>query len=377
MSKVVTFEGAPPEGTIHFGVGQPSLDLLPVELMQEASEDFFRSARPEDLNYGALPGDQRFRDSLARFLTRSYGEPVEADCLFVTAGNSQALDFVCSHLSKPGETIVVEEPGYFLAYQIFVDHGLNIVSVPVDEEGLDLDRLEQVLATTTVSLLYTIPSYQNPSGRTMSAARRERLVELSEKHEFLILADEVYQLLCYDDPPPAALGTMAESGRVLSLGSFSKILSPALRLGWIQTSAEIARRLTSIGAINSGGSLNHFTSHIVRHAIDMGLQQAHLEHLRRTYRARVEVMDVALRESLSEHVSWARPEGGYFFWLKLKDGIDAAEWQRRAIDREVGFQLGELSSGCGGMKDHIRLSFAHYGEGDIREGIARMSQAFV
>ena len=216
MSKVVTFEGKPPEGTIHFGVGQPSLDLLPVELIQEASEDFFHSANPEDLNYGVLQGDQRFRDSLARFLTKNYGEQVEADCLFVTAGNSQALDFVCSHLSNPGDTIIVEEPCFFLAFQIFIDHGLNIVSVPMDEDGLDLDRLEQVLATTRVALLYTIPSYQNPSGHTMSAARRERLVELSKAHDFLILADEVYHLLSYYDPPPAALGTMSESGRVLA-----------------------------------------------------------------------------------------------------------------------------------------------------------------
>ncbi len=377
MSKVVTFEGKPPEGTIHFGVGQPSLDLLPVELIQEATEDFFHAAEPEDFNYGLLQGDQRFRDSLARFLTGNYGEQVGADGLFVTAGSSQALDFVCSHLSNPGDTIIVEEPCFFLAFQIFVDHGLNIVSVPVDKDGLDLDRLEQILATTKVALLYTIPSYQNPSGRTMSAARRERLVELSSAHEFLILADEVYQLLSYYDPPPAALGTMSLSGTVLSLGSFSKILAPALRLGWIQSSPEVARRLTGIGAVNSGGSLNHFTSHIVRHAINMGLLQAYLEHLRRTYRARVEAMDAALKEHLSDHATWVRPDGGYFFWLKLKDRIDAQHLSHKAIDRKVGFQPGELFSSCGGMKNYVRLSFAYYDENDIREGVARMLQVLL
>ena len=135
MSKVVTFEGKPPEGTINFGVGQPSADLLPIDLVQKATEDFFQVAEPLDLNYGILQGDPRFCDSLATFLTKQYGKPAAADSLFVTGGNSQALDFICSHLSKPGDTVIVEEPCYFLAYQIFADHGLKIVSVPIDDDG--------------------------------------------------------------------------------------------------------------------------------------------------------------------------------------------------------------------------------------------------
>ena len=385
MSSIVTFEDKPPEGMIQFGVGQPSADLLPVALMREASEEFFRTAHPEELNYGVLQGDQRFRDSLARFLSKNYGTPVGADGLFVTGGNSQALDFVCSHLSRPGDTIIVEEPCYFLAFQIFADNGLNIVSVPVDEDGLDMDQLEETLASTRVALLYTIPSYQNPSGRTMSAARRERLVELSKEHDFLILADEVYQLLSYYDPPPDALGSMSNSGTVLSLGSFSKILAPALRLGWIQTSHAMAKRLTDIGAVNSGGSLNHFTSHVVRYAIDMGLQQAHLERLRRIYQARVEAMDAALKECLSGHATWVRPDGGYFFWLRLNgyffwlrlnEKINFQELRHKALERQVGFLAGNLFSSCSGMKNYMRLSFAYYNEGDIHEGIARLKPLF-
>ncbi len=376
MSNILTFEGKPPEDTINFGVGQPSADLLPLELMHKVAEEFFLSADPEDLNYGGLQGDQRFRDSLARFLSRNYGRPVEADCLFVTGGNSQALDFACSHLSKPGDTIIVEEPSYFLAFQIFADHGLNIVSVPVDEDGLDVEQLENILTRTRPALLYTIPSYQNPSGRVMSAARRQRLVELSEEHGFLILADEVYQLLSYYEPPPDALGTMSQGGTVISLGSFSKILAPALRLGWIQSSPEMIRRWTDIGVVNSGGSLNHFTSHLVRHAIDSGLQQTHMEKLRRVYHARVEVMDAALNEYLFAHATWLRPEGGYFFWLRLHENIDAGELRRRAMKRKVGFQEGELFSSCRDMKNYLRLSFAYYNEAEIHQGIARLKSIF-
>ena len=376
MSNIVTFEGRPPEGTINFGVGQPSADLLPIDLIQKATEDFFQAAQPLDLNYGVHQGAQRFRDSLATFLTKNYCKPADAGGLFVTSGNSQALDFVCSHMSKPGSTIIVEEPSYFRAFQIFADHGLNIVSVPVDHDGLDINALEETLARIKPTLLYTIPSYHNPSGQTMSAARRKRLVELSQEHDFLILADEVYQLLSYYDSPPDALGTMSESGTVLSLGSFSKILAPALRLGWIQTSNERMRQLTNIGAINSGGSLNHFTSHIVRHAIDLGLQQTHLEQLRRTYRGRLEAMDAALKEHCSDHVTWTRPDGGYFFWLKLIKYTSARELRHKAKELKVGFQAGEFFSNSSSMKNYIRLSFAHYNEEDIREGIARLKPLF-
>ncbi len=376
MSKIITFEGKPPEGTINFGLGQPSADLLPLDLMQKATEDFFQAAHPLDLNYGVLQGDPRFCDSLATFLTTHYGQPVDPDTLFVTGGNSQALDFICSHLSKPGDTIIVEEPCYFLAYQIFADHGLKMVSVPVDHDGLDIDALEETLSSIKPTLLYTIPSYQNPSGQTMSAARRKRLIALSQQHEFLILADEVYQLLSYYDSPPDALGTMVESGTVLSLGSFSKILAPALRLGWIQTSHERVKRLTHIGCINSGGNLNHFTSHILRHAMELGLLQTHLKRLRRTYRGRVEAMDAALKEHFSDHATWTRPDGGYFFWLKLNKDTNARALRHKARAMEVGFQAGEFFSSCSSMKNYIRLSFAYYNEEDIREGIARLKPLF-
>ncbi len=376
MSQIVTFEGKPPEGTINFGVGQPSTDLLPLDLVKMATEAFLQAAHPLDLNYGILQGDQRFRDSLAAFLTENYGKTVDADCLFLSGGSSQALDLVCAHMAKPGDTIIVEEPCYFLAFQIFLDHGLNIVSVPVDGDGLDLNALEETLIRIKPTLLYTIPSYQNPSGQTMSATRRKRLVELSQENGFLILADEVYQLLSYHDSAPDALGTLSEGGTVLSIGSFSKILAPGLRLGWIQTSNKGVKRLTNIGAINSGGSLNHFTSHIVRHAIDLGLQQTHLEHLRKTYRGRVEAMDAALKEYLSDHATWTRPGGGYFFWLKLNRDINAQELQDEAKEMKVGFLPGELFSSSRSMKHYIRLSFAYYNEEDIRVGIARIKRLF-
>ena len=208
-SGIVTFDSVSDADVINFGIGQPSPDLLPVKLIREATDDFLKQAHPLELNYGERQGDSRFRDSLADFLGRHYDTEIDPDSLFVSGGNSQALDFVCGAFSRPGDTIFVEEPTYFLAHRIFADHGLKVVGIPMDRHGLRIDALRERLREHDPALLYTIPSYHNPTGLCMSAARRHRLVELSQEHGFVIAADEVYQLLHYYDPPPVAFGSLA------------------------------------------------------------------------------------------------------------------------------------------------------------------------
>jgi DNA-binding transcriptional MocR family regulator len=221
-------------------------------------------------------------------------------------------------------------------------------------------------------LLYTIPSYHNPGGQTLSTERRQELARLSVEHDFLVVADEVYQLLHYFGKPPPAMGTMTDRGNILSLGSFSKIMAPGLRLGWIQTSAGLMERILQTGVVNSGGSFNHFASHVMRHAIELGLQQTLLKELRKTYRQRVKTMDSALRRHLGEFASWQRPDGGYFFWLELKNPVDTTGLKTLAADFQTGFQPGALFSCRDGFNNCLRLSFAHYGDDDIKEGISRL-----
>jgi DNA-binding transcriptional MocR family regulator len=244
----------------------------------------------------------------------------------VTSGNSQALALVCTQLTHPGDTVFVEEPSYFLAFNILRDHGLNLVGIPIDANGMDVAQLEAALQQHKPRLVYTIPSYNNPTGHSMSAARRHRLAELSLQHDFVIAADEVYQLLHYYDPPPVSFGSLAEQqgdeGSIVSMGSFSKILAPGLRLGWIQSPANLIKRLMADGVISSGGSLSHFSSLVVRQAINLGLQDQHLQHLKSAYRGRVEAMDQALRQYLGDVARWQKPEGGYFFWLEMPAGFE-------------------------------------------------------
>lgn len=377
MSGKATFDGAPESGTINFSVGQPSADLLPLAMLSGAGTRFFADAEPLELNYGQRQGDARFRASLATFLEKASGTPVDPDSLMLTGGISQALDFVCSRFARPGDVVFVEEPSYPYSFQIFRDHGLEVVGVPVDGGGMDVERLERMLATQKPKLVYTIPSFHNPTGQVMNRARRERLVALSREHGFVILADEVYQLLYYGDRPPPSFGALAGGGNVLSLGTFSKILAPGLRLGWVQTTPELMKTLLASGALVSGGNFNHFTSHVVRQLMESGELAAFVAELRARYTERAGAMDAALRKHLSGIARWSRPGGGYFFWLELPEGADAGTLEAAAKAAGTGFLPGSFCSLDGGQKHCLRLSFAHYGVPDIHEGVARLRRALI
>ena len=222
-----------PPGMVDFGIGVPDFTLLPLEIMQQAAAHRLAQADPYLLSYGYAQGDGYCRLALAEFLTRHYGRSVSPEHLILSAGASQGLDLICTLFGQPGDTIFVEEPSYFLALRIFTDHGFNVVSLPTDAQGLVVDALEEALALHTPAFLYLIPAFQNPTGATLTQQRRARLVQLSREHDLLIVADEVYHLLTYTVVPPAPLAFYAEQADILSLGSFSKILAPGLRLGWV------------------------------------------------------------------------------------------------------------------------------------------------
>ncbi len=375
MSLAATFDGAPEQGTINFSVGQPSADLLPLALLEGACKRFFASAEPLELNYGQRQGDPRFRSALAAFLGKVSGCSASPESLLLTGGISQALDFVCGRFTQPGDTVFVEEPTYPYAFPIFRDHGLEVVGVPLDGSGMDLGQCEQLLARHRPKLLYTIPSFHNPTGQTLGLERREHLAELSRRRDFVIAADEVYQLLHHGTPPPASFGTLTGRGNVLSLGSFSKILAPGLRLGWIQTDPELMQRMLAQGALVSGGNFNHFASHIVRQLMENGELASFVAHLRTSYAARAEAMDAALRTHVGSVASWQKPLGGYFLWLRLREGTDAVKFQNAAREAGTDFVPGTACSSAGRLSNCLRLSFAHYAVPDIHDGIARLGRA--
>ena len=362
------------QSRINLGNGEPSSDLLPLDILQKATSAFFEGADPSDINYSSDDSDQRFTAAVANMLTQEYGSQVNPQQLNVTGGNSQGIDIACSVLTKPGDTVFVEDPTYLYAFQIFNDHHLNVVPLPMDNDGLMIESVEEALKTHSPSMIYTVPSYHNPTGTTMSEARRRRLAALSKEHGFTILADEVYQLLHYYEKPPPAFGAMIEDGAIVSLGSFSKILAPGLRLGWLQANDPLMARILEHGVLYSGGSVNHFGSHIARHVIETGLQLAHLERIRPIYRRRLEAMDTALCDHFGNQATWVTPEGGYFLWLGLPEEYDAAQLHAKASDYGVGFHTGAECSSQGHFKTYMRLSFSAFKEDDLQEGIARLAK---
>ncbi len=365
-----------PASLIDLGVGNPAPELLPLELLREAAAHALAQGDSAPLQYGFEAGDIRFREALAAFLGVQYGQPVDPSQLFVSNGVSQALDLICTLHAQPGDVVFVEEPTYFLALRIFADHRLRVVGLPTDEHGLVIEALEEALARYRPAFLYTIPTYQNPSGATLPPDRRRRLVELSQQHGFTVLADEVYHCLSYDpSAPPPPLASFADAGSVLSLGSFSKILAPGLRLGWVQGRADRLQRLAQSGLLDSGGGLNPFTAAIVRSALELGLQGQHLDRLRQVYAARLAALDAALQRHLAGQLSYRRPDGGFFIWAQLVDGRDAEALTGTAQAHGAGFRPGVRFSSQRGLADYMRLCFAFYDEERLNEGVARLADA--
>jgi DNA-binding transcriptional MocR family regulator len=365
-----------PEGMIDFGIGQPALSLLPVDILRQAAEHRLRQGDPSILQYGTEPGNGYFRLALSEFLSDGYKMPVNADQLFITSGATQGLNLICTYFAGSGDTIFVEEPSYFLALHLFKDRHLTVVSLPVDKDGLIIEALEERLDRHKPAFLYTVPTFHNPSTVTLSADRRDRLVRLSEKYHFYIIADEVYQLLAYTAPPPPPMMTYDTSGTVISLGSFSKILAPGLRLGWIQAKPTLFNKLKQSGLLLSGGGLNPFTSGIVQSVLELGLQHDHLERLRRVYGERSANLSAALRKHLPVGADFSKPQGGFFIWLRLPEELDAKSFCRKARKQNLDFQPGIHFSSRQGLRNYLRLSFSYYDVKDLCAGVKRLAKIF-
>jgi DNA-binding transcriptional MocR family regulator len=359
---------------IDLGVGQPQPSLLPLERLWRAANHRFSQGDPNFLQYGAEQGDGYLRLALSKFLSLGYRFPVEAESLFITSGASMGLDLLCTLFTRPGDTIFVEEPTYFLALRLFEDHGLKPVAIPVDRDGLVVEALEKELERSHPVFLYTVPAYQNPGGFCLSESRRERLAVLSREHHFTILADEVYQLLSYIEQPPRPFAGFIHEGNVISIGSFSKILAPGLRLGWIEADNALIKKLAGSGLLDSGGGLNPFTSAIVRGLVENGELMENIEGLRATYHARLQAMDKALQQYLPGAL-YDAPQGGYFFWVRLPDGMDASTLLPTAEALQVSYRPGIRFSSLGGLRDYVRLCFAFYEETKLVEGVQRLAQA--
>ncbi|GGB97809.1 aminotransferase [Marinobacterium zhoushanense] len=359
-----------PDGIIDLGVGQPDLDLLPVTLFRSMT------LRRENLAYGEEAGDHRFRQTLATWLSGEYEHPVDAERLMVTTGNSNALDLICSRLARAGDTVLVEDPSYFIALKLFGEHGLKPMALPMDDHGIRLDALEAALQRHKPAFIYTIPSYHNPTGITQPLERREQLVALARHYRCPLVADEVYQCLYFGQKPPPPLACYDPKAPVLSLGTFSKILAPGLRLGWIQGSGDIMPSLLGSALFKSGGGLAPVSSALVEPLIANGELQRYLVGLRQQYRSRLERLYQGLHSDFGERLQIAKPEGGYFLWVTFTDGTEPMRRLAVAKQQGVSYFGGPLFSANKGFANSMRLCFAWYAEQELTIACKRLARLF-
>ena len=365
------------EGYCELNFGQPDPDLLPVDAMRRAPDAAFEAFGSDLLAYGAPEGAWPLIGWVRDRIEQREGIAVSLEECIGTAGNSDAIDQVCTLFTKPGDIAFVESPTYHLGLKILRDHHLDLRPVPTDTDGLAVDILETELRHLArdgrrARLLYTIPTFHNPTGANLSAERRRALIDLAIAHDLLIVEDDVYRELVYDGSAPPSLFALAPRGRVIRMGSFAKSLAPGLRVGWINCSAEQARRVADGGLRDSGGAPSFAAAMMVAALCRAGDFDAHGDRLRAAYRERRDALAGALRASLPDTCTFVTPRGGYFIWVTLPAHLDGEALLARADAFRVSFIPGSRLTLDGRGRHALRLSFALMKPEQLVEGARRL-----
>jgi len=364
--EVISLAGGLPD-TTHF----PAEDVA--ALMARVAADASAAA----LQYGPTDGLEEVKRAIVQVMAAE-GMDVETDELLVTTGGQQVIDLVCKTLIDPGDVIVAEGPTYPGAVPTFGAYEADVVQVEMDADGMRVDRLEETLdglqrAGRTPKFVYTVPTFQNPAGVTMALERRHQLVRIAAERELLVLEDNPYGLLRYEGDPLPPLYALDGGEYVIYLGTFSKILSPGLRLGWTAAPRPVLEKL---GLAKQGADLcsSTFGQHFVVQYFAQRNWTDLLGRLRGVYTRRRDVMLEALAEHLPAEATWTRPAGGLFIWATLPDYIDTTDLLARALREHVAFVPGRAAFLDGRGGSSLRLNFSGVDEPDLREGIRRIGK---
>jgi DNA-binding transcriptional MocR family regulator len=354
--------------------GMPYIAGLPLEEIAETMRRLIVERGATALQYGSGQGDEELREQIVEVM-KLEGIHAHPDDVVVTTGSQQAVDLVTTIFINPGDVIVAEAPSYVGALGVFRAHEADVVHVPMDENGLIPESLDQTITRLKaegkrVKFLYTVPNFHNPAGVTLSAERRPKIVEIARRHGVLILEDNPYGLLGFDSEPLPAMRSLSDDG-VIYLGSFSKTFAPGFRVGWAVAPHAVREKLVlaSEAAIlcPSNASQMAISSYLAHHD-----WLGQIKSFRVQYRERRD----AIIEALEEHMpaaSWTVPAGGFYTWVKLPEGLDAKSMLPRAITERVAYVAGTAFYMDGRGADHMRLSFCYPTPDRIREGVRRLA----
>jgi 2-aminoadipate transaminase len=376
---LATVQAAGPPGTISFSYGLPDPATFPAEGLRHAAEQVLIE-RPElALQYGPEQGYGPLIDYLRERILREEYLAVERPQIMLTGGSAQALDHLCTLFSRAGDHVLVEAPTYHETLQLFRDHGLTPIQVAVDEHGLQIEALANRLETLThrgrrTPLLYTIPNFQNPSGITLAADRRPRLLELAEQYELLVVEDDVYRDLAYEANVPPSLFALDGGQRVLRIGSFSKILAPGVRMGWLLGPPNLIQRVTGSGLRCMGGGANPLVANILADFCQQGRLDSHILQLRQIYRERRDAMLSTLDSFMPTGSDWTRPNGGFFVWLHLPRSLRAVDIVSRARNERLLIPAGDPFFAEQPTGQYLRLAFSYVTTQKIEQGMELLGQ---
>lgn len=370
-------------GIISFAGGFPDSAMFDVDGIREAVNAALTEEAGGALQYGATEGYQPLREQLAAFMATKGSQGVTANDLIVTTGSQQALDLLGKTLIDPGDKVIVEGPTFLATIQCFRLYGAQLVTAPVDGQGVDTDRLEQLIVEHRPKFIYLIPTFGNPSGATLSLERRKRVLELAVQHNVLVVEDDPYGDLYFGDAPPPSLLALSHlvpgsRERLVHCGSLSKVLSPGLRVGWMAGPAELLAKATMCKQF-SDAHTSTFAQATAAQYLKAGRMPATLAKVRAVYAERAATMGEALHRELGDAIEFVQPRGGLFVWARLTGAggkvADGGELARRAIEKGVAFVPG--APFFASQPDHatLRLSFATVGLDKIAEGVGRLGQA--
>ncbi len=360
---------------ISFGGGYPDRSLFPIAELREIYERLLVPERAGALQYTTTNGLQRLRAQVADRLGRD-GIECGADDVLIIQGAQQGLDLAAKLVVDPGDVVVTEDPTFLGALIAFAPNEPAYAPVRIDADGMDTDHLEEVLAANPrATLLYTVPDFQNPTGVTMSLERRRRLIELANAHELLVIEDTPYRALRYEGEHVPTLKSLDTEGRVLHLGSFSKILAPALRLGWAVANPEILDRLAllklAVDTQNSTLNMAAASEYLRRYDID-----AHLARAVPVYRHKRDLMLATIAETFPDDVRYTNPDGGLFIWLTFPAGLDAAEFMAETLlpEAKVAYVPGATFFPVDQEPNHARLSFSGVPDDRLVRGVTELGR---
>ncbi len=357
---------------ISFAGGLPAEESFPADEIGKAVDIVLKSNPGKALQYGPSLGHEPLRASIAARMNRIVKTKYTADNVMVTNGSQQALDILCRVFCNKGDTVIVEQPSYLGAITAFDLTGVNYIEIPGDGKGMIISELEKALATHDVKLIYIVTDFQNPTGITWTAERREALMRVVDKYEVPIIEDNPYGELRYEGEYLPSLTAFDAKGLVCSLGTFSKTFAPGMRLGWIAAQPKVIEKCDLLKQ-NMDLSTPPFVQYVAQAWLENFDFDGHVQKIKDLYRQRRDIMLKLMDEQFPKEVTYTRPEGGLFIWVTLPEYMNARELFKQCVAKKVAFVPGELFFASPGHANYFRLNYSYNDEAVIREGIGRIA----